>query len=110
MSPAAVSVDEITGLAANAGLKLEEGHAEDYSIMTSEFEDLVASLGDDKVLFPKPDLTKYPRGNVHIPEPKDADGGGWATKVSPRDSTVVLTIADSKDRPLSRQPRRGLSS
>jgi len=110
MSPVKVSVDEITGLAAKAGLKLEEGHAEDYSIMTSELEDLVASLGDDKLLFPKPDLTKYPREHVHIPEPKDADGGGWATKVSPRDSTVVLTIADSKDRPLSRQPRRRLSS
>ncbi|KAK7722190.1 hypothetical protein SLS64_000723 [Diaporthe eres] len=80
MSPVEVSVDEITGLATKAGLKLEEGHAEDYSILTSEFENLVASLGDDKLLYPKPDLTKYPRENVHIPEPKDADGGGWATK------------------------------
>jgi hypothetical protein len=81
MSRAAVSVDKITGLAAKAGLKLEEGHAEDYSIMTSEFDDLVASLADDKTLFPKPDLDRYPRENIHVPEPKDADGGGWATKV-----------------------------
>lgn len=81
MSPVEVSVDEITSLATKAGLKLEEGHAEDYSIMTTEFEDLVASLGDDKLLFPKPDLTKYPREHVHVPEPKDTDGGGWATRV-----------------------------
>lgn len=103
MSPVEVSVDEITGLATKAGLKLEEGHAEDYSIMTSEFEKLVASLGDDKLLYPKPDLSKYPRENVHIPEPKDADGGGWATKVSIENNTVVLTIADSKVRLRSRQ-------
>lgn len=82
MSTVEVSVDEITSLAAKAGLKLEEGHAEDYSVMTSEFEDLVASLGDDKLLFPKPDLTKYPREHVHCPDPKDTDGGGWATRVS----------------------------
>lgn len=106
MSPVEVSIDEITGLATKAGLKLEEGHAEDYSILTSEFENLVASLGDDKLLYPKPDLTKYPRENVHIPEPKDADGGGWATKVSTENKTVVLTIADSKVRPQSGQHRR----
>lgn len=109
MSPVEVSVDEITGLATKAGLKLEEGHAQDYSVLTSEFEKLVASLGDDKLLYPKPDLTKYPRENVHIPEPKDADGGGWATKVSTRDKTVVLTIAESKVRPQSGQLRRGVN-
>lgn len=90
MSPVEVSVDEITGLAAKAGLRLEEGHAEDYSAMTSEFEGLVASLGDDKLLFPKPDLTKYPREDIHIPEPKDTDGGGWATKVSSANKDSVF--------------------
>lgn len=96
MSPVEVSVDEITGLATKAGLKLEEGHAEDYSILTSEFENLVASLGDDKLLYPKPDLTKYPRENVHIPEPKDADGGGWATKASIRATSPRSKLLDGK--------------
>lgn len=93
MSPAEVSADEITGLAAKAGLKLEEGHAEDYGIMTAEFEGLVASLGDDKLLFPKPNLTEYPRENVHIPEPKDADGGGWATKVGTKDTRICCWLS-----------------
>lgn len=110
MSPVEVSVDEIAGLAAKAGLKLEEGHAEDYSIMTTEFENLVASLGDDKLLFPRPDLTKYPRENVHVPEPKDTDGGGWATMVSTKDNTVALAIAESRVRPRSRQSRRKQTS
>ncbi|KKY31224.1 putative glutamyl-trna amidotransferase subunit a [Diaporthe ampelina] len=96
MSPVEVSIDEITGLAAKAGLKLEEGHAEDYSIMTTEFEGLVASLGDDKLLFPKPDLAKYPRENVHIPEPKDTDGGGWATKVSIKATSPKTSLLEGK--------------
>lgn len=110
MSPVEVSVDEIAGLAAKAGLNLEEGHAEDYTVLTTEFENLVARLGDDKLLFPRPDLAKYPRENVHIPEPKDADGGGWATKVSTGDKIVILAIADFRARSQSRQARPELSS
>lgn len=109
MSPVEVSVDEITDLTARAGLKLEEGHAEDYSIMTSEFEKQVASLGDDKQLFPKPDLSKYPRENIHIPEQKDTDGGGWATRVSTGRQEALLAVTDSQARPRSRHPRRGPS-
>lgn len=82
MSPIAVSAVDITDIASKAGLKLEDGHAEGYSAMTNAFEGLVASLGDDKALFPIPDLSKYPRTDIHIPDPKDSDGGGWATRVS----------------------------
>lgn len=82
MSQTKVSAVEITDIASKAGLKLEDGHAEDYSAMTNAFEGLVASLGDDKALFPIPDLSKYPRTDIHIPDSKDTDGGGWATRVS----------------------------
>lgn len=82
MSPTNVTAADITDLASKAGLKLKDGHAEGYSAMTNVFEDLVASLGDDKVLFPRPDLSKYPRTDIHIPNPRDTDGGGWATRVS----------------------------
>ncbi|KAL1846246.1 hypothetical protein Daus18300_014320 [Diaporthe australafricana] len=96
MSPVKVSVDEITDLAAKAGLRLEDGHAQDYSAMTSAFEDLVASLGDDKPLFPKPDPKKYPRQDIHVPEPKDADGGGWATKVTIKATSPSSELLDGK--------------
>ncbi|KAI3394753.1 hypothetical protein diail_2282 [Diaporthe ilicicola] len=96
MSPVEVRVDEITSLAARAGLTLKDGHAKDYSAMTSAFEDLVSSLGDDKPLFPRPDLNKYPRQDVHIPEPKDTDGGGWATKVTIRATSPTSKLLCGK--------------
>lgn len=80
MSPATVTANEITSLASGAGLKLEDGHAKDYGVLMSDFETLVAKLGDDADLMPRPDLSKYPRTDVHVP--KDTEGGGWATKVS----------------------------
>lgn len=80
MSPAKVSVDEITSLVSQAGLKIEDGHAGDYSVLLGELEDTIAKLGDDKEVMPRPDLAKYPRTDIHVP--KDTEGGGWATKAT----------------------------
>lgn len=93
MSSANVSAADITDLASKAGLKLEDGHAEGYSVMTNTFDSLVASLGDDKGLFPIPDLSKYPRTDIYIPDPKDTDGGGWATRVSFSVSSHVSPVS-----------------
>lgn len=79
MSSAKVTVEAITDLVSRAGLKFEDAHTRDYSILMSQFEDVVAQLGDDKELFPRPDLSKYPRTDIYIPE--DTNKGGWATKV-----------------------------
>lgn len=75
-----VTAEQITDLASRAGLKLQDGHAKDYCALTNWFEGLVAALPDDQDLLPRPDLTLYPRVDVHVPE--DTEGGGWATKVS----------------------------
>lgn len=80
MSTLKVTANDITGLVSKAGLKIEDGHEKDYSVLLSTMEDAIAALTDDKVLMPRPDLSKYPRTDVHIP--KDTEGGGWATKVS----------------------------
>lgn len=80
MSPTKVCANDIIDLVSKAGLKIEDGHEEDYSALMSSLEDSIAQLSDDKSLMPRPDLTKYPRADVHIP--KDSEGGGWATKVS----------------------------
>lgn len=79
MSAAKVTANDITGLASKAGLKLEDGHEEDYSVLMNALEDSIAQLSSDQSLMPQPDLTKYPRTDIHIP--KDTEGGGWATKV-----------------------------
>lgn len=95
MSPTNVSAADITDLASSVGLKLKDGHAEDYSALTNAFEGLVASLGDDKVLFPRPDLDKYPRTDIYIPDPKDTDGGGWATRVSSSSLISPFNVEDN---------------
>lgn len=79
MSAAKVTVNDITGLVSKAGLKLEDGHEQDYSVLMSALEDSITQLSDDKVLMPRPDLNRYPRTDIHIPQ--DSEGGGWATKV-----------------------------
>lgn len=80
MSAAKVTVDKVTDLVSGAGLKIEDGHAKDYCVLLGDMEDTIASLSDDKDLMPRPDLSKYPRTEIHVP--KDTEGGGWATKVS----------------------------
>lgn len=81
MSNLKVTANDITGLVSKAGLKIEDGHEKDYSVLLSTMEDAIAALTDDKILMPRPDLSKYPRTDVQIP--KDSEGGGWATKASP---------------------------
>lgn len=80
MSPAKVSVDSVSDLVSKAGLTFDDAHIKEYTSLLGQFDDLVAQLGDDKELFPRPDLSKYPRTDVHIPE--DNNKGGWATMVS----------------------------
>lgn len=80
MSTLKVTANDITDLVSKAGLKIEDGHDQDYSVLLSTMEDSIAALTDDQILMPRPDLSKYPRTDIHIP--KDSEGGGWATKVS----------------------------
>lgn len=82
MSSTKVTAEQVTDLASKAGLKLKDGHAEDYSILTNVFEEALAKLPDDQELMPRPDLSKYPRTDVKIPTGAETEGGGWATKVS----------------------------
>lgn len=69
------------------GLRVED--TEDYSALLGSLEDAIAKLGDDKELMPRPDLSKYPRTDVHVP--KDTEGGGWATKAT------IQAIAPTSD-------------
>lgn len=77
-APAKVSAAEVTSLLTKAGLRDE--YAEDYSALLGALDGMIARLGDDKDLMPRPDLSKYPRTDIHVP--KDTEGGGWATKAT----------------------------
>lgn len=71
--------DELQPILAKAGLELPTTLLEDHGAFISSLDDIIASLPDDKSILPYPDLTKYPRTDIHVPE--DNELGAWATKV-----------------------------
>ncbi|KAI1099337.1 amidase signature enzyme [Jackrogersella minutella] len=75
-----VSEDELRPVITKAGLELSEPLLENFSTLVSALDAAIASLPDDRSVLPRPDLTKYPRTDIHIPE--DNDLGAWATKVT----------------------------
>lgn len=79
---AKVSLKDVVDIAATAGLKLSEQTATDFVTLVSGLEAVIASLPDDSCIIPIPDLSRYPRKDIHMPQ--DNDLGGWAAKV--RDS------------------------
>lgn len=75
-----VAVEDVLGVASKGGLKLSDQMAEDFVTLVSGLESVIASLPDDSCVIPVPDLSKYPRTDIHVPE--DNDLGGWAAKAS----------------------------
>ncbi|KAL2207475.1 putative amidase [Sarocladium strictum] len=75
-----VAVEDVLSVASKGGLKLSDQMAEDFVTLVSGLESVIASLPDDSCVVPVPDLSKYPRTDIHVPE--DNDLGGWAAKVT----------------------------
>ncbi|KAI0378488.1 amidase signature enzyme [Hypomontagnella monticulosa] len=75
-----VTEDDLRPIFAKAGLELSEPLLGDFSTLISSLDAAIESLPDDKEVLPRPDLTKYPRTDIHIPE--DNELGAWATKVN----------------------------
>ncbi|KAI5865204.1 amidase signature enzyme [Durotheca rogersii] len=75
-----VTKEQLLPVLAKAGLKLSESDLEDYTTLISGLDDAIASLPDARNVLPRPDLSRYPRADIHIPE--DAESGAWAIKVT----------------------------
>ncbi|KAI0399321.1 amidase signature domain-containing protein [Xylaria palmicola] len=73
-----VTGDDLEPVLQAAGLELSESLVSDYSALLTSFEAAVDSLPDDGPVQPRPDLERYPRYDIHIPE--DNESGAWATK------------------------------
>jgi amidase len=74
-----VAVEDVVDIAAKGGIKLSDQMATDFVTLVSGLEAVIANLPDDSCVIPIPDLSRYPRTDIHVPE--DNDLGGWATKV-----------------------------
>ncbi|KAI1120428.1 putative amidase [Nemania abortiva] len=90
---------EVTGeglkpVLTKAGLELAEPLLKDFSALLTSFEAAVDSLPDDRPVQPRPDLEKYPRTNVHIPE--DNEFGAWATKVTAKCTAPKSSLLEGR--------------
>ncbi|KAI1345448.1 putative amidase [Xylaria sp. FL0043] len=77
-----VTDKELQPLLQKAGLELSESLVDEFSILLTGFEAAIDSLPDDRLVEPRPDLERYPRNDIHVPE--DNESGAWATKVTVR--------------------------
>ncbi|KAI0904550.1 putative amidase [Ustulina deusta] len=75
-----VTGEELKPVLKKAGLELSESLVEEFSTLLTGFEAAIDSLPDDRQVQPRPDLEKYPRKDIRIPE--DNEFGAWATKVT----------------------------
>lgn len=87
-SEARVTEEDLQPVLAKAGLELSEPLLQDYSTLLSGLDAAIAALPDDKPVKPYPDLAKYPRTDIHIPD--DTEFGAWATKVCNLDTLSYL--------------------
>ena len=70
--------NEVVSLASKAGISVPEQHIDDFAKLLGAFDQSIKTMLEEEDYIPKPDLTKYPRSDIHIPD--DTDKGGWATK------------------------------
>lgn len=85
-----VALEDAVSIAAKGGIKLSDQMATDFVTLVSGLEAVISNLPDDSCVIPIPDLKKYPRTDIQVPQ--DNDLGGWAAKVrSPRCSHRVYT-------------------
>ncbi|KAH8655337.1 amidase signature domain-containing protein [Xylariales sp. PMI_506] len=75
-----IAQQDVIDIAAKAGLSLSDQLVADYTTLVGGLEAAIAALPDESSILPIPDLQKYPRTDIHVPE--DTDLGGWATKVT----------------------------
>ncbi|CAJ2510493.1 Uu.00g133020.m01.CDS01 [Anthostomella pinea] len=93
-SGSSVTGDDLKPLLSKAGLELSAPLLDDFSKLVSSLEDAIASLPDAKSVLPRPDLEKYPRTDIHIPE--DNEMGAWATKVTAKCTSPTSDLLKGK--------------
>ncbi|KAI2463396.1 amidase signature enzyme [Annulohypoxylon bovei var. microspora] len=85
-----VTKNELRPLIKKAGLEISEPLLDDFSALISALDETISALPDDKDVWPRPDLSKYPRTDIHIPE--DNELGAWATKVTAKCTSPISDL------------------
>ncbi|KAH7394843.1 amidase signature domain-containing protein [Pyrenochaeta sp. MPI-SDFR-AT-0127] len=76
-----VPASTVKDLTATTGLRLSNSLVNDFCGLLEVFEDGLQNVFAQDHDLPVPDLSKYPRTDIHIPaNEKESDKGGWATR------------------------------
>ncbi|KAF9891031.1 hypothetical protein FE257_005290 [Aspergillus nanangensis] len=75
-----LETQEVQNIASSGGLQLKHSEVEDFRVLLGNFEDCVSKILSAEDYLPYPDLKKYPRTDIHIPNTTDGEKGGWATR------------------------------
>ncbi|KAI0967545.1 putative amidase [Xylaria arbuscula] len=89
-----VTSEELKPVLKKAGLELDESLLDEFSTLLTGYEAAIDSLPDDRQIQPQPDLKKYPRENIHVPE--DTEFGAWATRVTARCTTPKNNLLEGR--------------
>ncbi|RDW80917.1 amidase-4 [Coleophoma crateriformis] len=82
-----VTVEQVDDLAASLGVKITDAQEkEDLHRLLAVYHESTEQLMALEDYNPPVDLTRFPRENVHFPDPKDNQLGAWAWKTTIKDS------------------------
>lgn len=89
-----LTASEIRTIGSKAGLTIKENHVDNFQRLLGALDQSIKGILDDEDYYPKPDLNKCPRSNIHIPE--DTDKGGWATKCTAKSTSPTNDLLKGK--------------
>lgn len=77
-----VSLDKIQAIASSLGVKIAPEDLTDWHALLASNQDSIDIVHGLSDYLPTVDLDRFPRTNIHRPEPSDNEGNAWATKVT----------------------------
>lgn len=92
-----LSPEEVATLSFKSGLKIKDNHVDDFARLLGALDQSVKEVLSDEDYYPKPDLNKYTRNDIHIPEnAEQSDKGGWATKCTAKSVSPTSDLLKGK--------------
>ncbi|ETS86275.1 hypothetical protein PFICI_00103 [Pestalotiopsis fici W106-1] len=89
--------EEVKALLAKAGLAQSDTLVQDWCTLLGSFEDSIQDVLSQEDDLPRPDMTKYPRTEIKIPENAgESDKGGWAVTCVAQSTAPVSSLLAGK--------------
>ncbi|KAK6221365.1 hypothetical protein LQW54_001464 [Pestalotiopsis sp. IQ-011] len=89
--------EEIQALLSKVGLTQSDALVQDWCALLGSFEDSIQDVLSQEDDLPRPDLSKYPRTEVKIPQnAEESDKGAWATTCIAQSTAPTSSLLSGK--------------